>query len=135
MFTNLVLVFLFFWQAADPFAAVEKMLKGAAPALAERDAAFAQLKAAVNSGNLVDLAAAEARYSTASIAAAKVWLEAEAELTRAVKLATKDKPLDEKSKARLTQLFSRVAALIKNPPDYEEVMKKYRARLSGPSAR
>ena len=47
---NLTLVFVLLFQTTDPFAALEKMLMKNAPALAERDAAFKQLKAAVESG-------------------------------------------------------------------------------------
>ncbi len=125
---NVLFAFVLFFQTADPFATLEKMLAKHQPVLVERDAAFAQLKASVKSG--VELNVAYLRYLKASDAALKSWLDLSAELNRTKKLAG-DKP-DQKTKDRLTRLTARVDAY--NPPrDQEAVMKAYLEKLGDPA--
>lgn len=130
MFTKLALVFLLFWQAADPFAALEKMLDKGKPAFAEREAAFSQLKTAVENGNVVEVTRAYARYMTAMAGTIEVWLPARTELDRVSKAV---KP-DPKTKDRLAKLTAQVEAFMKHPAGYDAVMKQYRQRISDPAA-
>lgn len=129
MITKLALVFLF-WQAADPFAALEKMLAKGKSAFAERESAFTQLKTAAQGGNLVDLTRAYARYLSAMAGTIDVWLPARTELDRVSKAV---KP-DPKAKDRLAKLTAQVEAFMKHPAGYDEVMKQYRQRISDPDA-
>lgn len=131
---NILFAFVLLFQTVDLFAPLEKMIAKHTPALSNRDAAFKQFRTVVETGN-TDPIRAYTSYMLAATVTDKAWLDLEAELSRVTKLVngSKDKPSDQKTRGRLTKITAQAEAFMKHPAGYDEVMRKYQARIKEPS--